>query len=92
MTGDLSDRMNLFSNIRLIIIVAIVFLVSLLFTNIIGAPVIAILAYFVLQYRRRIKDLEKRIQEVPTQTPGGPDVSAPPSPAEPPATPMSTDA
>jgi len=78
------------ATVRLILIVVSVFLVSLLFTNVVGAPIIALCVYFIVVYRRRIKDLETRLENTVQTSPEAPkDVPPPP---ETPPTPMSTDA
>jgi hypothetical protein len=86
----MSRRSTTFDSFRLILVLALVFLVSLYGTGIIGAPVITALVYFVLIYRRRIKALEKRLSETGTAISEVPTTM--PSPPEPPAPPTSTDA
>lgn len=56
----MSKNGSLLGNIRTVIILALIFLGSLIFTNIIGAPVITILSYFVMSYRSRLRALETR--------------------------------
>jgi hypothetical protein len=55
--------MTTVESIRMILLLALVFLVSLYGAGILGAPVITILAYLVLQYRRKIKSLEGRLAD-----------------------------
>jgi hypothetical protein len=78
----MSKRGNLLTNIRLGLILALIFLGSYIVAGIIGAPIITILSYFVMSYRSRIKVLEAR-QAGPQATPAYVDSPAPP---------MSTDA
>lgn len=74
----MSKSGSLFSSIRTVIILALIFLGSLIFTNIIGAPVITILSYFVMNYRSRLRALETR-QPGPQVTPAYIDSPAPPT-------------
>jgi heme/copper-type cytochrome/quinol oxidase subunit 2 len=85
---SMSKAPTMFDSIRMILVLALVFLLSLLGTNIIGAPVITALVYFVMQYRRRIKALENRLSDAGTAT----SAAHGSTPPEPPAPPMSTDA
>ncbi len=85
---SMSKPPTMFDSIRLILLLAVIFLLSLLGTNIIGAPIITALAYFIVQYRRRIRVLENRLSDAGTSAAQG---STPPPP-EPPAPPTSTDA
>lgn len=64
----MSSRMTTAESIRMILVLALVFLLTFLFTGIIGAPIITVLLYFVLQYRRRVKILEGRLAEATGQT------------------------
>jgi hypothetical protein len=65
----MSKKPSTLDTVRLVLILALVFLLSWIFTSIIGAPVITILVYFVVQYRRRIKSLEKAAAPVTTSMP-----------------------
>lgn len=69
--------------IRMFLVLAIVFFASFLFTDIIGAPIITVLVYFVWQYRRKIRSLESRLADAtghPTEpVPSGSESQLPPS-------------
>jgi hypothetical protein len=70
----------------MVLILGLVFLASLLFTDYFGAPVITALLYLVMTYRRKIKALENRLSDK------GVGKSEVPAPIESPAPPTSTDA
>jgi hypothetical protein len=69
---------NLFATVRTFLMLALIFLGSLILTGIIGAPIITILSYFVISYRSKLKALEKR-QPGSQATPAYIDSPAPPT-------------
>jgi hypothetical protein len=56
----MSKRGNLLTNIRLGLILALIFLGSYIIAYIFGAFIITILSYFVISYRSKLKALEAR--------------------------------
>lgn len=72
-------------SIRMILVLALVFLAGFLFTGIIGGPVITVLVYFVWQYRRKVRSLEDRLAKSTSQSsnvsemPPKPEAQLPPS-------------
>jgi heme/copper-type cytochrome/quinol oxidase subunit 2 len=63
-------RPSRIETVRTLLILAIVFLVSVLFTGLIIGPVITVLFYFFWHYYRRTKYLEKKLADM-TSMPSG---------------------